>query len=588
MADPKLRHPRRTMWSALLGATVCLLLVGAGLSAASGEPAHTKVTICHRTNSVENPYNKITVNLNAVNGDGHSDHQGHDEGGIFDPTFDYATNQKDWGDIIPPFDENGDPITDPSFPGSLNWTPLGQNVFENGDCDVTGELRVVKDLVPSDDPGTFHLRIDGETVATGGDGASGSRTVTFGDHTVAEVGAEGTDLADYTTQVVCQNGAKPPQPPVNGTSATVNVRPGDDWTCTITNTTGSPELTVTKTGGDVGSGQDITWTITVTNSGTVDAPDVVVTDQLPNGFSFVSASQGCGESNGTVTCTIALVPKGGQVSISITATAPTGCGPYTNTASIDGAGSGSGSGDVIGCEPEEQASLTIDKVATPPLVGVESFVTFSIVLASTGDAPAEDVTLTDTLPGIPGVSWSITGGDGQDACQLDVDVLSCTFGDMAPGSSFTVDVSTSATSSASCGAFTNVATADASNTSPASDDAEAEVDCPGIDLVKLGPSTASVGDTIAYSFLVSLKPGSPDLSQIVVSDPLCESGNSTEPISGDDGDRILEPGEDWHFSCTHVVSTTDQDPLPNTATACGNDPDGALLCDSDNHLVDIV
>ncbi len=120
------RHLRSTTRFLLLVAAVCLLLVGGGFNAALSAPAHVKVTICHRTNSVSNPYNKITVNLRAVDGDGHSDHQGHLEGGIFDPTRDYPSNRKDWGDIIPPFDRNGDPITDPSFPGSLNWTRWGR------------------------------------------------------------------------------------------------------------------------------------------------------------------------------------------------------------------------------------------------------------------------------------------------------------------------------------------------------------------------------------------------------------------------------------------------------------------------------
>lgn len=266
------RHPRPTTGSMMLAAAVCLLLVGGGLNVASSEPAHVKVTICHRTNSVSNPYNKITVSLNAVDGEGHSDHQGHDEGGIFDPAIDYPPNQKDWGDIIPPFDENGDPITDLSFPGSLNW-PLGQTIFENGDCEVTGE-------------------------------------------------------------------------------------------------------------------------------------------------------------------------------------------------------------------PELNAALAIDKQATTPHVGTEANVVFSIVVTSTGNAAAEDVTLNDTLPDIPdslldSLLWWITGGDGAGSCQLDGNVLSCSYEDMAPGSSFTVEVSSSPTSSDSCGAFTNVATAAALNTAPVSDDAVAEVDCSG-------------------------------------------------------------------------------------------------------------
>jgi uncharacterized repeat protein (TIGR01451 family) len=264
------RHPRPTTGSVILAAAVCLLLVGGGPNVASSEPVPVKVTICHRTNSVSNPYNKITVSLNAVDGEGHSDHQGHDEGGIFDPAVDYPPNQKDWGDIIPPFDENGDQIPDPSFPGSLNW-PLGQTIFENGDCEVTGEL--------TDNPG-----------------------------------------------------------------------------------------------------------------------------------------------------------------------------------------------------------LTIEKRALQPVVGIEENVVFSIVVTSTGNATAEDVTLSDTLPAIPGVESWIIDPDFAALCLPLGDepfVLSCSYGDMAPASSFTVEVSSSATSPDSCGAFTNVATADASNTAPVSDDAVAEVDCSG-------------------------------------------------------------------------------------------------------------
>lgn len=85
-----------------------------------------------------------------------------------------------------------------------------------------------------------------------------------------------------------------------------------------------------------------------------------------------------------------------------------------------------------------------------------------------------------------------------------------------------------------------------------------------------------------------MKPGSRDLSNIVVTDPLCDPGTITGPISGDDGDGILDRGETWHFSCTHVVSFRDLDPLPNTFIVSGNDVGDAFLCDRDNHLADIA
>jgi len=54
-------------------------------------------------------------------------------------------------------------------------------------------------------------------------------------------------------------------------------------------------------------------------------------------------------------------PDGGPHSVSRTATAPAKCGPYTNTASIDETSTGSGSGNVIGCGPEDNPALAIDK-----------------------------------------------------------------------------------------------------------------------------------------------------------------------------------------------------------------------------------
>lgn len=83
------------------------------------------ITICHRTNAVVNPYNKITVSLKAVDGQGKNDHS-HHLGPIFDPAT--MENGDDWGDIIPsnPYDTDG-----------YNWTTEGMAVFNNG-CNVPG------------------------------------------------------------------------------------------------------------------------------------------------------------------------------------------------------------------------------------------------------------------------------------------------------------------------------------------------------------------------------------------------------------------------------------------------------------------
>jgi uncharacterized repeat protein (TIGR01451 family) len=80
-------------------------------------------------------------------------------------------------------------------------------------------------------------------------------------------------------------------------------------------------------------GDNLTYTITVTNLGPDAATNVVVTDTLPSGVTFVSASPGCVHSAGVVTCNLGNIPAGDSVTITIvvTVTAP---GTISNTATV--------------------------------------------------------------------------------------------------------------------------------------------------------------------------------------------------------------------------------------------------------------
>jgi hypothetical protein len=58
--------------------------------------------------------------------------------------------------------------------------------------------------------------------------------------------------------------------------------------------------------------------------------------------------------------------------------------------------------------------------------------------------------------------------------------------------------------------------------------------------------------------------------------------------TGGDLDGTLESGETWNYSCPHLVTATDPDPLPNTATASGTDANGTTVSDQDSHVVDLI
>ncbi|MGY6557837.1 MAG: Ig-like domain-containing protein, partial [Nitritalea sp.] len=65
------------------------------------------------------------------------------------------------------------------------------------------------------------------------------------------------------------------------------------------------------------AGENLAYTITVTNNGPSDAQDVVVTDPIPVGTSFVSADMGGMLENGIVTWNIGVIPAGETVTLSL-------------------------------------------------------------------------------------------------------------------------------------------------------------------------------------------------------------------------------------------------------------------------------
>jgi hypothetical protein len=124
---------------------VCTIAFLSTLSAVATQTHQPhRVTICHATNSVSNPYVRLTVDEAAVDGqegkdNGRGDHLLNHSG----PVFDAANPVPGWGDIIPPFYSDG--LTPTGF-SSANWDDVGQGFFDNG-CNTPGEGSV--DVCPN-------------------------------------------------------------------------------------------------------------------------------------------------------------------------------------------------------------------------------------------------------------------------------------------------------------------------------------------------------------------------------------------------------------------------------------------------------
>jgi hypothetical protein len=93
---------------------------------------------------VTNPYVKIDVDEASVDGDNGNDHGKGDHlmehlGPVWDANTFYPTphNGDQWGDIIPPFYNDGVTLT--GYP-SLNWNAAGMALFFEKGCDFPGEV----------------------------------------------------------------------------------------------------------------------------------------------------------------------------------------------------------------------------------------------------------------------------------------------------------------------------------------------------------------------------------------------------------------------------------------------------------------
>ncbi|HET7436579.1 MAG TPA: TIGR03118 family protein [Thermoanaerobaculia bacterium] len=155
--------------------------------------------------------------------------------------------------------------------------------------------------------------------------ASGEVVKTFTVGITNDVVAEG----DETLQLVLSNptGAQLSAPSI----ATLTI---------LDNGTGVANLTITKTAPSSAlPNSTFNYTITVANQGPDAATNVVVTDNLPAGLSFVSATPSQGSCTGTtaITCSLGTLNSGANATITLTVHAPASDASLSNTASVTSA-----------------------------------------------------------------------------------------------------------------------------------------------------------------------------------------------------------------------------------------------------------
>jgi uncharacterized repeat protein (TIGR01451 family) len=158
-------------------------------------------------------------------------------------------------------------------------------------------------------------------------------------------------------------------------------------------------------------GELLTYTLTVTNNGPSGASGVIIRDTLPANATFVSASSGCTESAGVVTCNVGDLASGASVSREI-AVRPTAPGALNNEATVtsDTADPNEGNDTATATTQVNAAELSISKTDSPDPVTYGNDLTYEVSVNNNGPASATNVQVTGRLPN--NVTTFISASDG--------------------------------------------------------------------------------------------------------------------------------------------------------------------------------
>ena len=192
-------------------------------------------------------------------------------------------------------------------------------------------------------------------------------------------------------------------------------------------------------------GDNLTYTIFVTNFGPDTAANVTLTDTLPQNTTFVSAP-GCIEAGGTVTCDLGDLEDTENAIVTVTVT-PDVVETIFNIAEVNSDTEDPNPFNNISVESTSvfaepivipKADLQVIKSDTPDPVIVNTTLGYQIVAINSGPDDATGVVVTDTLP--PGVTF-VSATPQQGSCGQAGGVVTCNLGTLPSGMFTQIDIS---------------------------------------------------------------------------------------------------------------------------------------------------
>jgi len=218
-------------------------------------------------------------------------------------------------------------------------------------------------------------------------------------------------------------------------------------------------ISISESPDPVAAGGALGYAIAVSNAGPGAATQLSVTDTLPAGVAFTSASGAgwsCSAVGQDVTCLAPALAVSASSTILLAVTAPTSGGTVTNTAQVSAMTPDSNAANNAATTTttvNAAADLAIAVADSPDPVLASGLLQYLIDVNNAGPNTASGITVTDTLPAGNAVLVSATGTGW--TCQASGQVVSCTRPSLLAGAAPTITITVQAPSAAA--SLTNAA-----------------------------------------------------------------------------------------------------------------------------------
>ena len=356
---------------------------------------------------------------------------------------------------------------------------------------------------------------------------------------VASPLANGTVITNATYQITSNETA-----PVSGAAVTTTV-------------SATPTLTISKTDAPdpVVAGNNITYTLSFSNTGTANASGVVVSDTIPANTTFVSATAGGTPAAGVVTWNIGALNVGSSSSVQLVVqvASPLANGTLITNAtySIDSNETAPAAGALITTTVSSAPVLAIVKTDAPDPVIAGNNITYTLSYSNTGNANASGVVITDTIPANT-TFVSATGGG-----TLAAGVVTWNIGALNAGSSSSVQLVVQVTSPLANGTLITNSTygIDSSETAPIAGAAITTTvsTLPVLSISKSdAPDPVNAGSNITYTLSYS-NTGNANASGVVITDTI--PANTTF-VSATGGGTLAAGVVTWNIGALNAGSSS--------------------------------